>query len=80
VIVELIGGPCDGMLWEMPDGDSLIIVRQPRMTPTEFIAMGERPDLVEYATMPVIEHAYVIDRKVLNKAGLRRFIYRGVRA
>jgi hypothetical protein len=78
--VELFRGPMDGLLWEIPDDQEIVIFQQPTMSPQEFLALDHRPDLIEFAAMQPIEHAYIRDRKQLSHAGRHRYVYAGVRA
>lgn len=80
MIAELFRGPMDGQIVEVQDDQQVIICHQPPMSAAQFIAAQERPGLFEFATMESTEHAYVMDRKQLSKAGNRRFVYAGVRA
>lgn len=79
VQIELLGGPGDGDIADVGDATLLWILSQPIMTPAEFIAMEERPDLVEYATMPVREHAYGKTDRFSKTSGARVFEYVGER-
>jgi hypothetical protein len=80
MMVELIQGPCDGLLWEVPDGEKIVIVNQPGMSAAEFIAASDRPDLFAFAQAVPIEHAYRWDPSHRNPEGLLRFVYAGVRS
>jgi hypothetical protein len=77
--IELVQGPLDGYIYEVPDNQTIVILAQPSMTPAEFIAAAEQPALLESIEMTSSEHAYVRDRKKLTRAGNHRFIYAGVR-
>jgi hypothetical protein len=77
--VELVRGPFDGLVYEIPSLDPVIIVSQSPMTPAEFIAAENKPELIEFATMVAIEHAYMRDKTRLSQAGHQRYIYAGVR-
>jgi hypothetical protein len=79
VRVELVNGPCDGLIWEIPALMPVIVVHQPAMTAEEFIAAEEKPSLLEFATMGGIELAYKRDQTALSQAGYQRYIYAGVR-
>jgi hypothetical protein len=80
MIAELFRGPMDGEVVEVQDDQQIMICHQAPMSAAQFIAAADRPDLLEFAAMESVEHAYVMDRKQLSKAGNRRFVYAGVRA
>jgi hypothetical protein len=79
MMVELVQGPFDGMIYEIKELQPIIVVSQPPMTAAEFIAAQDQPALLEFATMVAIEHAYMRDKTKLSQAGYQRYVYTGER-
>ena len=79
MMAELVGGPGDGILMEVPDQTQIWVVQQPPMTPAEFIAMDNAPPLMDFAMLRPREHAYRLTRRLGVQSGAHLFVYVGER-
>jgi len=75
----LVGGPLDGLIYDVQDGKNRILVATPPMNAQQFIAAEEQPSLLEYAVMQPVEHEYVRDQTRLSREGYHRYLYGGTR-
>jgi hypothetical protein len=79
VNIELLGGPCDGELLVVEDDTRVWVVAQPRMSPSQLIALSEVLPSPELEWIPTLEHAYLASDRHNPRTGARLFSYAGVR-
>lgn len=76
--IELLGGPGDGIVLDVPENAKLWMLPTPMMTPAQFIALesgGKMPENV----IPVVEHIYVWSTLFGRHTKARLFNYSGQR-
>jgi hypothetical protein len=77
--IELLGGPGDGQIFGVPDDTRIWVVTQPPMTAEEFIAMENKPSLMQFAAFRSRQFAYTYESRHSPTTGARFFRYMGER-
>lgn len=76
MLIELLGGPADGMILSVPANAKIWLVPTPMMSPAEFIALESGQSWPE-AVLPAVDHIYVWTRGHSRRTLNRIFHYSG---
>lgn len=77
-LIELYGGPGDGLVLAVPEDAQVWVIPTPQMTPAQFLAM-ENGGPYDGVNVPVQEHVYARTEDFGPRSHARLFRYRGSR-